>query len=285
MNHEDLQPLSSGLSSLLAAERDRPALPSSDRERMFERLSATVAAAGLGDIAGQASSAAGNAAPAASTASAASGAAGTAAGAGAASGWLLAKVTALGLGAFLAGGAVVAATGQPLDAATATHAHTGIAASVYFAMPPRQALTWAAPVAELPAHAENPRVDSELDERMLAEAPRGAGESALTAKSGGAGGASPAAPADADEALAAERAVLRRAFSAMSQGRWSSAIAALEEHARQFPSGRLREQREAMMVQALRGSGKGAEAAERGQAFEREYPGSLLIENDKSPKP
>jgi outer membrane protein assembly factor BamD (BamD/ComL family) len=79
--------------------------------------------------------------------------------------------------------------------------------------------------------------------------------------------------------------VLRRAFSAMSQGRWPSAIGALDEHARLFPSGRLKEQREAMMIQALRGAGKTNEADSRGKAFVNEYPDSLLVEKEPPATP
>lgn len=285
MNHEELEPMSSGLSSLISAEQRRPDASEAARQRVFERLSASVAAAGLGLAASGAATSAGSASAGATSASAAStatttGAAGSTAATG---GWLLSKMTAVALAAFVAGGAVGATAWGPFGSEPVQHAEKGIAASVLLAMPARVAGDGTrdeAPRAAL--EAANPHVDAELEELELGGAPH---QATNVATKPGASAAAGAGVPDADEALAAERAVLRRAFSAMSQGRWPSAIGALEEHARLFPSGRLREQREAMMVQALRGAGKANEANARGDAFQKEYPGSLLLEGEKAAKP
>lgn len=64
---------------------------------------------------------------------------------------------------------------------------------------------------------------------------------------------------------------------AMAQGRAPAAIVALTRHESEFPRGRLVEEREAMLVQALARAGRSAEAEGRARAFRERYQDSLLL--------
>jgi len=75
--------------------------------------------------------------------------------------------------------------------------------------------------------------------------------------------------------LLAERLLIESATEALTRGDSSSAIATLQRHAREFPKGQLVQEREALMVQALRASGDETSAQERAKDFKRKFPGSL----------
>jgi hypothetical protein len=77
--------------------------------------------------------------------------------------------------------------------------------------------------------------------------------------------------------LVAERALLDVAHSALAGGNASGALAALTQHARRFPNGVYREEREAITVQCLRALGRTDEAARRAAAFRARYPRSLFL--------
>jgi hypothetical protein len=77
--------------------------------------------------------------------------------------------------------------------------------------------------------------------------------------------------------LVAERALLDVAHSALAGGNANGALAALAQHARRFPSGVYREEREAITVQCLRALGRTDEAARRAAAFRARYPKSLFL--------
>jgi hypothetical protein len=118
-----------------------------------------------------------------------------------------------------------------------------------------------------------PRVDDrpppeqvEVDEAVAAPAP------ALSASAGPAG---PAVGRDVD--LAAERALLEVARTALARGDSASALAALDQHAGRFPRGRLIEERESLAVQALAASGRRDEAQRRAEQFRRRSPDSMLL--------
>jgi hypothetical protein len=91
--------------------------------------------------------------------------------------------------------------------------------------------------------------------------------------------AAPAAPAaharGAD--LAAERAILDVARTALARGDGAGSLAAAQDHARKFPRGALAEEREAIAVQALVLSGDVPAARQRAERFRRAFPGSLLL--------
>jgi len=84
-----------------------------------------------------------------------------------------------------------------------------------------------------------------------------------------------ARPRGAD--LAAERAILDVARTALARGDGPGSLAAAQDHARKFPRGALAEEREAIAVQALVLKGDIPEARERAEKFGRAFPGSLLL--------
>ena len=73
-----------------------------------------------------------------------------------------------------------------------------------------------------------------------------------------------------------ELRVLRPAQRAVARGEFASALAAVAEHRRRFPSGRLAEEREALRVKALLGLGRSVEAEQAGAAFHKRFPRSAL---------
>lgn len=78
------------------------------------------------------------------------------------------------------------------------------------------------------------------------------------------------------EQLDRELVLLKRARSAVSAGDHSGALSALNEHTKRFPSGRLREEREALRVTALWNGGKRAEARRAAERFIKLFPRSVL---------
>jgi hypothetical protein len=88
--------------------------------------------------------------------------------------------------------------------------------------------------------------------------------------------AAPAASAR-DHELAAERALLEVARTALARGQPAEALAALAGHAKRFPKGRLAEERESLTVQALAAAGRPGEARERAERFRRRSPNSILL--------
>ena len=74
-----------------------------------------------------------------------------------------------------------------------------------------------------------------------------------------------------------ELATLQRARTALSAGDFSTALAALSEHQRRFPAGRLVEEREALRVKALLGLGQSDEARRTAERFRARFPRSVLL--------
>jgi outer membrane protein assembly factor BamD (BamD/ComL family) len=75
--------------------------------------------------------------------------------------------------------------------------------------------------------------------------------------------------------LRAERLLVETASAALTRGDYASAIASLRKHARAFPHGELTQEREVLMVQALRASGDDAAAQQRAKDFKQKFPGSV----------
>jgi hypothetical protein len=71
-----------------------------------------------------------------------------------------------------------------------------------------------------------------------------------------------------------ESALLQRAQSALASDP-ARALALTEQHRHSFPAGALREEREAIAIQALRGLGREPEARARAARFETKYPNSV----------
>jgi hypothetical protein len=82
--------------------------------------------------------------------------------------------------------------------------------------------------------------------------------------------------------LAAERALLDVARSALARGEASEALAAADRHARGYPDGALVEEREAIAIKALMALGRREEARTRARELERKYPNSLVLRAVKS---
>jgi hypothetical protein len=76
--------------------------------------------------------------------------------------------------------------------------------------------------------------------------------------------------------LASEQAQIDTARAALARGRPADALRSLGEHSRLYPSGKLREEREALAVQALAQSGQKAAAASRAERFRRSFPNSFF---------
>jgi hypothetical protein len=76
--------------------------------------------------------------------------------------------------------------------------------------------------------------------------------------------------------LAQERRAIDDARAALGAGDTTRALGVLDEHARAFPRGILREEREALSVRALARAGRGAEAKTRAEAFHKQFPQSLF---------
>jgi ATP/maltotriose-dependent transcriptional regulator MalT len=84
----------------------------------------------------------------------------------------------------------------------------------------------------------------------------------------------PANASTADDSLAREIALLRRARAALGQHDAQAALTLANEHADTFPSGRLRQERVAVRVLALCALGRVADARAATQELERIAPRS-----------
>jgi hypothetical protein len=90
----------------------------------------------------------------------------------------------------------------------------------------------------------------------------------------------PVRPATADvkgDSLAAEVEILRRARAAFTRQDFLGTLTLVGDHARRFPHGHLAEQREALRVRSLMGSGRTAEARRAAAAFATRFPRSVLL--------
>jgi len=79
------------------------------------------------------------------------------------------------------------------------------------------------------------------------------------------------------DAFMAELELLQRAHSAYSRDEFSRALALVREHARRFPSGRLAEEREALRLRSLLGTGRTQRANRTAAAFAVRFPRSVLL--------
>jgi hypothetical protein len=84
-------------------------------------------------------------------------------------------------------------------------------------------------------------------------------------------------PATPQEAYALELKLLSPARAAVARADFAGALAAVGEHERHFPAGRLAEEREALRVQALSGLHRTNDARRAAAAFRARFPGSILL--------
>jgi hypothetical protein len=87
----------------------------------------------------------------------------------------------------------------------------------------------------------------------------------------------PLAAEDSVETLAAERALLDKARSALTHGDAALATSLLDEHAHAFPRARLGEEREALAVEALAIAGRSDDARAALARFRALHPKSLFL--------
>lgn len=76
---------------------------------------------------------------------------------------------------------------------------------------------------------------------------------------------------------ATELALLEPARSSIGNGNYGAALAAIDQHRREFPNGQLSEEREALRVRALWGLGQRPAALAAAKVFRRRYPRSGLL--------
>jgi hypothetical protein len=87
----------------------------------------------------------------------------------------------------------------------------------------------------------------------------------------------PARPGPKEDPFTAELELLQRAQVAYTRREFSLALALIADHARRFPRGHLAEQREALRVRSLLGSGRADEAHRAAAAFAVRFPRSVLL--------
>jgi hypothetical protein len=87
----------------------------------------------------------------------------------------------------------------------------------------------------------------------------------------------PSEPVPSARGLAAERALLDVARSALARGEASAALDAAERHRREYADGALVEEREAIAIKALVALGRKDEAAQRLAQLERTHPNSIVL--------
>jgi hypothetical protein len=80
-----------------------------------------------------------------------------------------------------------------------------------------------------------------------------------------------------ETSLGAERALIDMARTAVARSQGDAALPPLERHAREFPNGRLAEERDWLRIQALLLLRRTDEANARAVAFRRMYPRSLML--------
>jgi hypothetical protein len=78
------------------------------------------------------------------------------------------------------------------------------------------------------------------------------------------------------DVYAMELRVLQPAQRAVARKDYASALVAIAEHQRRFPSGKLAEEREALRVRALLGVGRDEDAQHAGAGFRKRFPRSAL---------
>lgn len=256
----DDRPLDPAALAVLEAEQSRPAVDAAAVDRIFGRLTSSIAASTTlpaasapGDV--EHASGLGSAPLTAPVAPSA----------------LSAKVGGIVLAAFVAG-IGVGAIGQ----------------ATFASAPPSNATSAAMPTTTgaMPSANSSSAVDRNVEvgvgkarEGAIRDLPSAVVTSpaspAVRASSSASRGAS--VTADKDLILARERAWIDQARAAAARGSTADALEALESHAREFPSGRMTEEREALAIHVLATAGRVSEAHERGRAFRARWPSSVLL--------
>jgi len=127
-----------------------------------------------------------------------------------------------------------------------------------------------------------PAVAAPTDGRPMAPLPRAAGHQRRIEQPSPA--AEPSAPAPRPvrtasrrDPFAAELVLLQRVHAAYDRRDFSAALGLVAEHARRYPEGQLAEQREALRVRSLTGSGRTDDGHRAAAAFAVRFPRSVLL--------
>lgn len=240
-----LEPLDQELERLLHAERVGPGMPADARGRVMERLGATL---GLAPVAGGASGTQGGG----------TGAAGS------------------GVGAALAGRVATGLVGLAIGAVLGFAGYAGLAVEP---TPLGPAMPRMVVVVAWPAASEAPRIEEHAAAPSESEAlgERANEATAPPARSALDGRGADSAPPGRDVDLAAERALLEVARTALARRDAEAALAALGRHSQRYAQGRLVEERESLTIQALAASGRMDEAQRRAERFRERSPNSMLL--------
>lgn len=83
--------------------------------------------------------------------------------------------------------------------------------------------------------------------------------------------------AETPQSYEAELGLMRNAHTAYAAHEFANALVLVGEHARRFPAGLLAEEREALRVRCLLGSGRTSEARRAAAAFASRFPRSVLV--------
>jgi hypothetical protein len=94
--------------------------------------------------------------------------------------------------------------------------------------------------------------------------------------------ASDDAPVSEVDELRAEMALIREARQALHAQRPAGALEVLDAHARAFPAGQMREDREVLRIEALCAAGKAPQARAEVRLFLRAFPGSAHAQRVRS---
>jgi hypothetical protein len=270
MRDPDLDPLPSELVDLFRAERDRPSPPDDARARVFDRVQTTLGLPQGGGTGGSGAPETG-------------GSGSEAAGAAPRPGTWLGRPLTTGLSGLVVGGllgAFIHAQLRPVPRPPPVVAgDLALATAKPAAAPPP-----VAPEASSlpPTPVASTRASADATPSAAPSSAQGRPEQA-GATSASHGGDARAATQASDEGpgrdvdLAAERAQLEIARTAVGRGQGARAIEALERHAKQFPRGRLSEEREGLWIQALLAVGRRGEARARAERFRKRFPRSLLL--------
>jgi hypothetical protein len=168
----------------------------------------------------------------------------------AAKGTTLAKLAAVGLSAFVAGGFAGGAVVQRASYVSISPATTAPAPAPASGAPTTEVAP--APIASTTASGSE----------APAPAPRASTLAAASASTVG--------------DLTRERELIDVARAALARGKPGDAIAAAQRHAERWPRGYLTEEREVILIQALAAAGRGQEAGERAARFHRTFPRSMF---------
>ena len=256
MSHDDLEPLPDDLKRLLREGRPGAEPPPGSRDAVLAFIAleagALGAAALVHGVAGSTRAA-------------------SAAGRGALGRALLTFKSSVGIGGLVVGAAVGAGVGAAGHAALVSRYAEPLPPSSMATSrpaPPVASNTVTAPSAMAPAP---PIVSAESLPRAVS--PPAATPAPHSANAGIPG----QAPSARDTALGAEDALIDMARTAVARKQGDVALGPLERHARDFPNGRLAEDREWLWIQALMEVGRVDEAKARATRFRSAFPRSMYL--------